>query len=94
MRMSAQAHTWQSCEFRRKARQNLRELRRRGLLFYWDANVLAFSEGGKAGSRGGGWQGAGGGKEKNPKGKSHFHSSYLLRSPLPCGRDALRMLEI
>lgn len=36
----------------------------------------------------------GGGKEKNPKGKSHFHSSYLLRSPLPCGRDALCMLEI
>lgn len=34
------------------------------------------------------------GKEKNPKGKSHFHSSYLLRSPVPCGRGALCMLEI
>lgn len=31
-------------------------LRRRGLLFYWDANILAFREGGKSGSRGGVWQ--------------------------------------
>ena len=62
------------------------------LLFCWNANTLAFGEGGEAGS-GGVHREPGGGKEKNHKNTSHFYSYFLRRSAnvpvggMLCDRD-------
>lgn len=63
------------------------ELRRRGLLFYWDANTLAFREGGRQGAEEEHGRSLGVVKRRLPR-------ASLISTALPCGWDSSCALEI
>lgn len=91
--------TWQSCEFRREARQNWR-VAEEGASILLGCKYLGIQRGWEAGSRGGTWQELGGGEEKTPKGKQVsspqlflvggiLHAPWKSELPLKQARDTV-----